>query len=363
MEDVISLGVGEPDFATPWRICDAAIEALHRGYTSYTSNLGLLPLRYAIAEYLRDEFGAEYDPETEILVTNGVSEALDLAARALLEPGDEVLVPEPCYVSYKATVALAGAVPVPVQTRVEDGFKLLPEAVEESITPRTRALLMGYPNNPTGAVMDREELQRIAGVAAKHNLIVLSDEIYAHLRYEGVHTCFASLLGMKDQTILLNGFSKAYAMTGWRIGFACGPADIIQAMNRIHAYTALCAPIMAQLGAIEALHTCRREREQMVMAYDQRRRFLLSGLREIGLECMEPLGAFYAFPSIKATGLDDKEFARRLLMEHRVAAVPGSAFGETGAGHLRCCYAASLEDLRTALERMAAFVESLGFRA
>ncbi|MCD6352174.1 MAG: aminotransferase class I/II-fold pyridoxal phosphate-dependent enzyme [Armatimonadetes bacterium] len=359
MEDVISLGVGEPDFSTPWRICDAAIEALQRGYTSYTSNLGLLPLRQAIADHLRDEFGVEYDPESEIIVTNGVSEALDLAARALLEPGDEVLVPEPCYVSYKATVSLAGGKPVPVATRAEDEFKLQVEALEEAVTDRTRAIIIGYPNNPTGAVMTAEELAPIAGFAEAHRLAVFSDEIYAHLTYSGRHTCFASLPGMREQTVLLNGFSKAWAMTGWRLGFACAPAEVIAALNRIHAYTALCANTLGQFGAIEALANCQRERAEMLQAYDERRRLLVSGLRELGLECFEPRGAFYAFPSVEATGLSDEEFAERLLMEHQVAVVPGRAFGEAGEGHVRCCYATSMENLRVALERIGDFLDSL----
>ncbi len=362
MDDVISLGVGEPDFSTPWRICDAAIEALYRGYTSYTSNRGLLPLRCAIADYLKREFGVEYDPETEILVTVGVSEALDLAARALLDSGDQVIVPEPCYVSYKPTVVLAGGEAIVVQTRPEDGFKVRVEQLEAALTPRTRALLIGYPNNPTGAVMTREELLPIAEFARRHGIIVISDEIYAHLTYSGSHACFAALPGMKEQTILLNGFSKAYAMTGWRIGFACGPAEIIDAMTRIHSYTALCAPILAQCGAIEALENCHRERAEMIQAYDQRRRLLVSGLREIGLDCPEPLGAFYAFPSVKSTGLDGDEFAERLLLEQRVAVVPGSAFGECGRWHVRCCYATSEDELREALQRIGRFVSKLSGR-
>ncbi len=359
MEDVISLGVGEPDFPTPWRICDAAIEALHRGLTSYTSNLGMLPLRNAISEYLHREFGLCYDPETEIIVTNGVSEALDIAMRAILEPGDEVLVPEPCYVSYKPTVIFAGGVPKVVETRREDEFKLRADALEEAITPRTRALLVGYPSNPTGAVMTRQDWLPICELAEKYNLTIISDEIYAHLTYDGKHVSVPSLPGMRDRTILLMGLSKAYAMTGWRIGFACAPAHVIDAMNRIHAYTALCAPILAQFGAIEALTNCQRERQEMIEAYDQRRRFLLAGLRELGLDCFEPKGAFYMFPSVQSTGLDCETFAERLLLEHKVAVVPGTAFGTCGAGHIRCCYATSIDNLRTALERMADFLEKL----
>jgi aminotransferase len=359
MDDVISLGVGEPDFATPWRICDAAIDAFQRGHTSYTSNLGMLPLRYAISEYLKSEFGVEYDPEREILVTNGVSEGLDLAMRALLEPGDEALVAEPCYVSYGATVELAGGKAVMVETRKEDEFKLRAEAVEDAITDKTRLMLIGYPSNPTGAVMTGEELAEIAKVAEKHDLMVLSDEIYAHLTYEGTHTCFTSLPGMKERTLLFNGFSKAYAMTGWRLGYVCGPPEIIDAMNRIHAYTALCAPITAQFGAIEALKHCARERDKMIEAYDQRRRLLLQGFWDMGLECFEPKGAFYAFPSIEATGLDCETFAERLLMSKKVAVVPGNAFGKSGEGHLRACYATSTEKLKVAVERIGEFLEEV----
>lgn len=359
MEDVISLGVGEPDFPTPWRMCDAAVDCMQRGYTSYTSNLGMLPLRSAIADYLRAEFGVSYDPETEILVTNGVSEALDLTMRALLEPGDEVLVAEPCYVAYAACVELAGGRAVMIRTRAEDEFKLRAEDVEAAITDRTRAILFGYPNNPTGAVMTREDLQPIADVVARYGLVCISDEIYAHLTYNGTHTCFASLPGMKEHTVLLNGFSKAYAMTGWRLGYACAPAPVIEAMNRIHAYTALCAPILAQFAAMEGLRECRAEREAMKDSYDQRRRFVLAALKDMGLDCFEPKGAFYVFPSVRSTGLDSEEFAERLLTSQKVAVVPGNAFGASGAGHVRCCYATSMENLRAAMERMATFLDSL----
>jgi aminotransferase len=359
MDDVISLGVGEPDFATPWRICDAAIDAFQRGHTSYTSNLGMLPLRYTIAEYLKAEFGVEYDPEQEILVTNGVSEALDLAMRALLEPGDEALVAQPCYVSYGPTADLAGGKAVVVETHKKDEFKLRADAVEDAITERTRLMLFGYPNNPTGAVMTAEELAPIAKVAERRDLMVLSDEIYAHLTYDGKHACFAALPGMKERTLLFNGFSKAYAMTGWRLGYVCGPAEIIDAMNRIHAYTALCAPIGAQFGAIEALRHCSRERDQMIEAYDQRRRLLLQGFWDMGLECFEPRGAFYAFPSIEATGMDCETFAEQLLTRKKVAVVPGNAFGACGEGHLRACYATSTEKLKAAIERIGEFLQEL----
>lgn len=359
MPDVISLGVGEPDFATPWHICDAAIAAMRRGFTSYTSNAGLLELRQAIARDLQKRYGVEYNPEREILVTVGVSEALDLAMRTVLDPGDEVIVPEPAYVSYVPTVELAGGVARPVPTREEDEFKLRPEALEAALTPRTVGLLIGYPNNPTGATMSRQELQAIADVCARHNLLVFSDEIYAHLTYEGEHCCFASLPGMAGRTLLFNGFSKAYAMTGWRLGYACGPAEIIEAMNRIHAYTALCAPIMAQIGALEALRNGENEMRRMIEEYDQRRRLFVSGLNSIGLPCFMPKGAFYAFPRIAQYGLSAKDFARALLFEQKVAAVPGTAFGACGEGYLRCTYATSLDNLKRALERMAVFVDKL----
>jgi aminotransferase len=359
MDDVISLGVGEPDFATPWHICDAAVAAMRRGVTSYTSNAGLLELRQAIGDDVQRRYAVEYDPEQQILITIGVSEALDLVMRAVLDPGDEVIVPEPSYVSYMPTVELAGGVPVGVPTGAENDFKLLPQDLEAAITPRTVGLLIGYPNNPTGTTMSREELQPIAEICARHNLLVFSDEIYAHLTYEGEHTCFASLPGMAERTVLFNGFSKAYAMTGWRLGYACGPAPIIDAMNRIHAYTALCAPVGAQMGALEALRHGEAEMRRMVEQYDQRRRLFVKGLNDIGLPCFMPRGAFYSFPRIGHLGLSAKEFSRRLLFEHKVAAVPGTAFGESGEGYLRCTYATSTEHLKTALARMAQFVEDV----
>ena len=359
MEDVISLGVGEPDFATPWHICDAAIAAMREGLTSYTSNAGLLELRRAIAADLRTRYGVEYRPETEVLTTVGVSEGLDLAMRAILDAGDEVIVPEPTYVSYKPAVEMAGGRAVGVRTAEEHEFKLLPEQLEACITPKTRALLIGYPNNPTGATMSRGELEPIAAVCERHGLLVFSDEIYAHLTYEGEHTCFASLPGMAERTVVFNGFSKAYAMTGWRLGYACGPAEIIDAMNRIHAYVALCAPISAQMGAVEALAHGEVEMRRMVGEYDQRRRLFVKGLNDLGLPCFMPRGAFYAFPRVSHLGLSSKEFSRRLLFEHKVAAVPGDAFGPCGEGYLRCTYATSMDNLKAALERLALFVASL----
>ncbi|MGV3725031.1 MAG: aminotransferase class I/II-fold pyridoxal phosphate-dependent enzyme [Actinomycetota bacterium] len=355
MEDVISLGVGEPDFVTPWRIREAAIYSLEKGFTQYTSNWGLLELREEIARLLDRRYGVEYRPEGEVLVTVGVSEGLDLALRAILNPGDEVLIPEPCYVSYRPCTAFAGGVPVPIGSDASTGFRVRPEALEAAITPRTRAILLNYPNNPTGATLRRSDLERIAALAERHDLIVLSDEIYADLTYDGGHTCFASLPGMQNRTILLNGFSKAFAMTGWRIAYAAGPSDLIGAMTKIHQYTMLCAPITAQKAALEACRGGEPEMELMVAEYEQRRRFFVKGLNDIGLDCLMPEGAFYVFPSIRSTGLTCEEFAERLLMEERVAVVPGTAFGEGGEGHVRCSYASSLDNIREAVVRMERF--------
>lgn len=357
--EVISLGVGEPDFATPWRICDAAIEGMRRGQTSYTSNYGTLELREAIAEDLERRYAVSYDPGTEILVTAGVSEAMDLAMRALLDTGEEVIVPEPCYVSYRPCVDMTGGRSVGLETRMEDRFILLPEALEAALTPATRAFTLCYPNNPTGAVMTRQELLPLAELAEERDLVVISDEIYAHLRYIGEHTCFPSLPGMRERTILLNGFSKAYAMTGWRLGYACGPAEIIEAMMRIHSYTALCASSMAQTGALEALRHGEQDMQEMVAQYDQRRRLLLQGYRELGLPCFDPGGAFYTFPSIAHTGLTSAQFAKALLFEENVAAVPGTAFGPCGEGHIRATYATHMDLLKEALERLGRFLEKL----
>jgi len=358
-DDVISLGVGEPDFPTPWKICDAVVGGLRQGRTSYTSNCGLLELREAIAEDISARYGVDYDPGSQILITSGVSEAMDLVMRAILSPGEQVVVPEPCYVSYKPCVILAGGEPVTVVTRAEDQFKLQPASVREAVTDRTTALLISYPNNPTGAVMSREELAQIAAVAAEADLLVISDEIYGHLTYDGVHTCFASLPGMEERTVVLSGFSKAYAMTGWRVGYACGPPEIIEAMTRIHSYTALCASTVAQIGALAALRNCEAEMKQMIAQYDQRRRLFVAGLNKIGLPCGEPKGAFYTFPSIRHTGLTSEQFARALLFEQAVAAVPGSAFGESGEGYLRCTYATGLAQLKEALARIECFLQKL----
>lgn len=363
MEDVISLGVGEPDFVTPWRIREAAIYSLERGYTQYTSNWGLLELRSEIARLLDRRYGVEYRPEGEILITVGVSEGLDLALRAILNPGDEVLIPEPCYVSYRPCTAFAGGVPVPIGSDASTGFRVRPEALEAAITPRTRAILLNFPNNPTGATLRRSDLERIAELAERHDLIVLSDEIYADLTYDASHTCFASIPGMQNRTILLNGFSKAFAMTGWRIAYAAGPPDLIGAMTKIHQYTMLCAPITAQKAALEACRGGEPEMEVMVAEYEQRRRFFTKGLNDIGLDCLMPEGAFYVFPSIRSTGLTCEEFAERLLMEERVAVVPGTAFGEGGEGHVRCSYASSLDNIREALVRMERFVSRVRGRS
>jgi aminotransferase len=359
MEDVISLGVGEPDFVTPWRIREAAIYSLERGYTQYTSNWGLLELREEIARLLDRRYGVEYRAEGEILITVGVSEGLDLALRAILNPGDEVLIPQPCYVSYSPNTVLAGGVPVPVGSDASTGFRVRPEALEAAITPRTRAVLLNFPNNPTGATLRRRELDAIAALAERHDLVVISDEVYSELTYDGSHISFASLPRMQNRTILLNGFSKAYAMTGWRMGYAAGPSDLLAAMTKIHQYTMLAAPIMSQKAALEACRSGERDMLEMVAQYDERRKFFVRGLNEIGLECGMPEGAFYAFPSVRSTGLSSEEFAERLLMEERVAVVPGGAFGEGGEGHVRCSYAASTEQLREALVRMERLVSRL----
>jgi len=359
MDNVISLGVGEPDFATPWKICDAVIDSLRRGMTSYTSNYGMIELRRAIAADIQSRYGVEYDPETEIVVTMGVSEAMDAAMRALLNPGDEVLVPEPCYVSYPACVSMAGGVPVTIPTTIDTDFRPTAGDLKRAITERTRGIILGYPSNPTGTIMPRKDLAAIAELAAAHDLFVVSDEIYCHMTYVGEHTCFPALPGARERTLLMNGFSKAYAMTGWRIGYACGPTEVIEGMVRLHAYTALCAPIMGQIGALEALTNCEREMQDMVRQYDQRRRVFIKGLNDIGLPCFEAKGAFYAFPSIAHTGLTSKQFSRALLFEENVAAVPGTAFGKSGEGYLRCTYATSMENLKEALVRMERFLGKL----
>lgn len=359
MDDVISLGVGEPDFVTPWRIREAAIWSLEHGYTTYTSNYGLLELRQEIAAMLRGRYGVSYNPANQILVTVGVSEGLDTAFRALLNPGDEVLVPEPCYVSYMPCVRFAGGCPVAVPTRAGDGFRVRAEQIRERITPRTKAILLSYPSNPTGATMSREDLQAIVDVAVEHDLYLLSDEIYDRLAFEAPHICVAALDGAAERTILLNGFSKAYAMTGWRIGYACAPAPIIELMMKIHQYTMLCAPITAQMAALEALRHGDNDASEMVADYDRRRRLFVKGLNDIGLDCPLPGGAFYAFPAIARTGLSSEVFAERLLQEQRVLVIPGPVFGPGGVGHVRCCYATATSKLTEAVERMKAFLDTL----
>ena len=357
VKGVISLGIGEPDFVTPWRIREACIYALEKGYTMYTSNQGLKELREEIARYLNQAFLLRYDPDTEILVTVGVSEALDLALRALIAPGDEVLIPEPTYVSYIPCTVLAGGVPVPLPTRMESNFRITAGQVEQAITANSKVLLLAYPNNPTGAVLPRSELEEIAAVVKAHDLVVISDEIYAQLTYEGEHVSIARLPGMRDRTIVLQGFSKAFAMTGWRLGYAAGNEAFIAAMNKIHQYTMLCAPITAQMAAIEALRNGLKEMRQMVAQYNHRRRLVMNAFKEMELPCAEPGGAFYAFPLIEDTGLSSEDFCERLLFEEKVAVVPGSAFGPSGNGFIRCSYAASVASLNEAFKRMAGFVK------
>ena len=358
MDDVISLGVGEPDFVTPWTIRESCVYGLEQGYTAYTANRGMPELREEIAKLKKAQAGIDYDQKTDILVTVGVSEALDLAMRALLAPGDEVLIPEPCYVSYKACTALAGGVPVPVPTRIENEFRITPDDLEAHLSPKTKVLLIGYPNNPTGAVMSRKELLAIAQFAEAHDLIVISDEIYGDLTYGAEpHVVFSSLPGMKDRTILLDGFSKSYAMTGWRIGYALGAPEIIAAMTKIHQYTMLCAPVTAQIAAIEALRRGEKYMKKMAAEYDRRRGFIYRGLTEIGLQCFEPKGAFYIFPDIRVTGLSSEQFAEDLLRTEHVALVPGSAFGECGEGYVRCSYATALDKIDEALARIGNFVK------
>jgi aminotransferase len=356
MKDVISLGVGEPDFVTPWHIREAAIYALERGRTSYTSNLGLLKLREAIARNVGKDFQVAYNPATEILVAVGVSEAMDLAFRAVLNAGDEVIYHEPCYVSYAPGITLAGGVPVAVACRPEDGFSVTAEAIERAATPRSKLLVLNFPTNPTGGTMSRAELEKIAQVARRRDLLVLTDEIYAELTFEGEHVSIASLPGMKERTIFLHGFSKAYAMTGFRIGYACGPAEIIEAMMRIHQYSMLCASIISQEAALEALERGRADTAEMREQYRMRRNFIVGAFNKMGLPCLLPRGSFYAFPNIRATGLDSKQFAFQLLQKEKVACVPGTAFGPSGEGFVRCCFATSLDRLQEAAERMKRFV-------
>jgi len=367
MKDVISLGIGEPDFTTPQSILDAGIDSLRRGDTHYTSNSGTIELRRALGDHLKRLYGVEYDAESELLITVGVSEALYLALTAILDPGDEVIVPQPCFVAYAAEVAFAGGVPVPIATKVENNFQVTGAEIAAKITPRTKAILIGYPNNPTGAVMSRERLMEIAALAQKHDLSIVSDEIYDRLVYapmsgdgQAQHTCVPSLPGVRDRTILLGGFSKDYAMTGWRIGYAAAPQELSAAMHKVHQYTIMSAPTMAQAAALEALLHGEEHVERMRQEYDRRRRLIVSGLNQIGLKTFEPQGAFYAFPSIAVTGMSDEEFAEKLLYEEKVAVVPGNAFGAGGEGYLRCSYATAYEKIEEALRRMERFMRRHG---
>ena len=364
IRDCISLGVGEPDFVTPWEIRDAAIKSVQAGKTQYTSNAGLLSLREEIAGYLSARFNAVYEPSSEIIVTIGASEAIDLALRTLVRPGDEVLIPSPSYVSYAPNAAITGGVAVAVETSAENGFALTPELLEKAITPRSKALILPYPNNPTGAIMTRAQLEKIAEVAERNDLFVISDEIYAELTYGQKHASFAAIPGMKKRTILINGFSKAFAMTGWRLGYFCAPEAVVKAAYKIHQYTIMCAPTASQVAGEAALRSGREDEYRAVTemreSYDVRRRYLVAKFNEIGLSTFEPKGAFYVFPSVKSTGLTGDEFAERLLKEQRVAVVPGSAFGDSGKYFVRCSYATSLADLKTAAQRIKAFLSEIG---
>ncbi|MBO5762825.1 MAG: aminotransferase class I/II-fold pyridoxal phosphate-dependent enzyme [Lentisphaeria bacterium] len=359
MKNVISLGVGEPDFVTPWTIRESAIYSLEKGKTSYTSNLGTLTLRKEICNYLKNQYHLDYSPEKECLVTIGVSEALDIAMRALLNPGDEVLYTEPCFVSYPAEVKMAHGVPVPIETYEEDAFALNPAVLASKITPRSKVLLLNFPCNPTGAVLPPREMQEIADLAIKHDLVVITDEIYSELLYEGTHTSIASLPGMRERTIFLHGFSKAFAMTGWRIGYACAPAEITDAMMKIHQYSIMCASITAQEAAVDALRNGQKAMQAMRQSYLERRNVIVEGFNRMGLPCLMPKGAFYVFPKISGTGLTSEEFATRLLEQERVAVVPGTAFGACGEGFVRCSYATSLENIQEALVRIERFVRSI----
>ena len=359
MEGVIALGVGEPDFKTPYSVRQAGIENLQQGKTRYSANAGLMELRRAICDYLKRKFNLEYDKKSEVVVTVGGSEAIDLAIRAFINPGDEVLVPEPCFVCYAPIVTLTSGVPVSIRTREEDEFRLTPEQLEAAITPKTKMLILPYPNNPTGAVMRREHLEAIAEVLKKHDIIVLSDEIYAELTYNGRHTSIAELPGMKERTIVVNGFSKTFAMTGWRLGYAVGPAPAIKQMTKIHQYAIMCAPTTSQYAAIEALDHCEENICQMREEYDRRRRFVVDAFNKMGLHTFEPEGAFYVFPCIKSTGMGSEEFCEKLLYGKKVAVVPGNAFGDSGEGFIRVSYSYSVQHLTTALGRIKEFLDEL----
>ena len=358
MHDVISLGVGEPDFDTPWHIREEGIYSLEKGRTFYTSNAGLTELRDEIGKYLTRRFGLTYERD-QIMVTVGGSEAIDIGLRAMLDPGDEVLIPEPCYVSYLPCVSLADGVPVTIELKEENQFKLTKEQLEAAITEKTKILILAFPNNPTGAIMTKEDLEELVPVILKHDLFVMSDEIYSELSYQGNHVSIASLLGMAERTIVINGFSKSYAMTGWRLGYAAGPREIMKQMIKIHQYAIMCAPTTSQYAAIEALRNGDEDVARMRESYDERRRFLVKALRDMGMPCFEPFGAFYVFPNISRFGMTSEEFAKRLLMEYKVAVVPGTAFGDCGEGFLRVSYAYSIEDLKKALEQIQKFIDAL----
>lgn len=359
MKDAISLGVGEPDFDTPWFIRDEGIFSLERGRTFYTSNAGLKDLRQEIANYIKRTQNIEYDPNSEIIVTVGGSEAIDIGLRAVINPGDEVIIPQPSYVSYEPCAILADAKPVIIDLKAENDFRLTPDELLDAITDKTKVLILPFPNNPTGAIMENEDLEKIAKIVIENDILVMSDEIYSALTYKGKHVSIASLDGMKERTILINGFSKAYAMTGWRLGYACGPKEIIRQMTKIHQYAIMCAPTTSQYAAVEALKKGDEEVEKMRQSYNQRRRFLMNAFKEMGLDCFEPFGAFYVFPCIKEFNMTSEEFATRLLTEEKVAVVPGSAFGDCGEGFLRISYAYSIENLKEAVSRIRKFVEKL----
>ncbi|XZL28638.1 aminotransferase class I/II-fold pyridoxal phosphate-dependent enzyme [Clostridium perfringens] len=357
MDDVISLGVGEPDFVTPWNVREAGIYSLEQGHTHYSSNAGFIELREEISKYLNRRFSLRYNPKDEILVTVGGSEGIDLALRALVGPGDEVIIPEPSFVAYKGCTAFTGAIANTIDLRAEDDFKLTPELLEEAITEKTKVVIIPFPNNPTGAIMNKEELQKIVDVLKDKDVIIISDEIYAELSYDEDHVSIASFPEVKEKTIVINGFSKAYAMTGWRLGYVCAHKVLIDAMKKIHQYAIMCSPTTAQYAAIEALKNGDESVAEMAREYNRRRRVLVDGFRSMGLDCFEPLGALYVFPCIKSTGMSSDEFCEKLLLEEKVLAVPGNAFGECGEGFIRACYAASMEDIMEAIKRIRRFVE------
>ncbi len=357
MDGVISLGIGEPDFITPWHIRNAGIMSLEKGRTQYTSNAGLVELKQEVANYMKRRFDLSYEPNNQVLITVGGSEAIDLAIRAFVEPGDEVLIPIPCFVCYDPITRLAGGVPVLLETKAEDNFKLTPELLKKNITDKTKALILPFPNNPTGAIMDKEDLEKIAEVLRDTNIMIISDEIYAELTYTNKrHVSIAEIDGMYDRTVVINGFSKAYAMTGWRLGFACGHPDVIGPMIKIHQYAIMCAPTTSQYAAIEALRFGDKDIEDMKTEYNYRRKLIVNGFNKMGLDCFEPMGAFYCFPSIKRTGLSSEEFCEKLLLEEKIALVPGVAFGKSGEGHLRVSYAYSVEHIKKALEGVERFI-------